>query len=447
MHWPCSPRRNGNFISSPNIQGKTMQVVSTFPFLIVVLALAACGGGGGSSGDSSGTTLSGVASKGPLDGASICAYALREGQRGDQIGSCATSDAAGHYRLDLADYRGDVLIEASGGSYIDEATGLSTPLVTPLRTLETDVAGGALSTAVTPLTEITTRLAEANGGLDRARFDAAAARVEREFGVDDIRHTLPANALQPDAHAAEAQRQYGLALAGIAQFQQTMASGLDAALDRVRACVNGTGTCGNDRIGLAVSQQRFIATHPDLYPDAGEAATGGGSGGACVVRATGNTASLCLMGLDASTQACNATSLAPLLNATLVDYFQGEVAYTSARRCGDEIHILWDVATRSVASRHMEWYRTDADGLVFVDTAVVPVSGNSGLMGNVSGSPLLASISATANVDVYGRLRISINTPEAVWLGMTVPALDQGGPLDFRITRAGSQLALKMSAN
>ena len=425
-----------------------MKVPSTLPSMFLVLALAACGGGGGSSGGSSGgATVSGVASKGPLDGANICAYALRDGRKGEQIGACVNTDAMGQYRLDLGGYRGDALIEASGGSYIDEATGLSTPLTTPLRTLETDISGGALSAAVTALTEIATRLAEADGGLDSARFAAAAARVEREFGVDDIRHTLPANALNPDTHAADAQRQYGLALAGIAEFQQAMTSGLDATLERARACVDGTSTCASDRIGLAVSQQRFITTHPDLYPEAGETATVGGSGGACVVRATGNTASLCLMGLDAGSQSCNAASLAPLLNATLVDYFQGDVSYTSARRCGDEAHILWDVATRSVASRQMELYNTAAEGWVFIDTAVLPRSGSSGFMGNVAGNPLMASISATGNVDVYGRIRMSIGTPEAVWRGMTVPTPDQGGPGHFRITRAGSELALRMIGN
>ena len=65
--------------------------------------LAACGGGGTSPplGSGAGTNItSGVVSKGPLNSANVCAYALSDSaSQGAQIGNCTSTDAVGNYSV------------------------------------------------------------------------------------------------------------------------------------------------------------------------------------------------------------------------------------------------------------------------------------------------------------------------------------------------------------
>ena len=237
-----------------------LSIASSVVSLFAAVLLAGCGGGGGasSSGGSASTSLSGVASKGPLDGARVCAHALVEGVLGAQVGDCVTTDAQGGYRLDLGGYVGDVLIEASGGGYIDEASGQWVALAEPLRAVAIGVTGGETSVAVTALTEIATRLAESQGGLRRERVAAALERVESEFGIADILHTQPADALQDAGPADAARRAYGLALAGVAQYQRDLGGGnLATSLDRVRDCLADASQCGLIRMHLDWARQIF----------------------------------------------------------------------------------------------------------------------------------------------------------------------------------------------
>ncbi len=72
--------------------------------------------------------------------------------RGAALGSCTTSDANGNYSLTVPVATGALWVEASGGTYIDETTAVSTTLPagsTP-RALVT-VNGGSVVTMLTPL--------------------------------------------------------------------------------------------------------------------------------------------------------------------------------------------------------------------------------------------------------------------------------------------------------
>ena len=94
--------------------------------LMTLMIETGCGGGGtytASNVGSGGTGfISGVASKGPLGNASVNAYAIANGQTGALIGSSKT-DANGNYSMPIGAYSGAVMLQVSGGSYTEEATG------------------------------------------------------------------------------------------------------------------------------------------------------------------------------------------------------------------------------------------------------------------------------------------------------------------------------------
>ena len=87
----------------------------------------------------------------------MCGYALAVKAGGAALGSCFTSDANGNYTLTVPAATCALWVEASGGTYIDETTAVSTTLPagsTP-RALVT-VNGGSVVTMPTPLTPLTT---------------------------------------------------------------------------------------------------------------------------------------------------------------------------------------------------------------------------------------------------------------------------------------------------
>ena len=111
---------------------------TAFGFLAVTglaLSLAACGGGGGG-GSGGGTTppppvtgtVSGTAVKGPVSGGTMTAYALSNGAMGAKIAS-ATTGADGSFSLSMGSYAGPVMLQMTGGTYTDEATGANMPMM------------------------------------------------------------------------------------------------------------------------------------------------------------------------------------------------------------------------------------------------------------------------------------------------------------------------------
>ena len=81
------------------------------------------------------TTISGSAVKGPVSGATVT---VKNATTGATVGTTTTT-ATGAYTLSVP-YTGDAIVEVSGGTYTDEATGATTTLSSPMRTVVT--AGG-----------------------------------------------------------------------------------------------------------------------------------------------------------------------------------------------------------------------------------------------------------------------------------------------------------------
>lgn len=255
----------------------------------VGVVLSACGGGGGADPVvppvTGVNTVAGVASKGPLSGATLCAYAITNGSKGAVIGSCVQSAATGAYTLDLGTYTGPVLLEATGGSYVDEATGATVTLATPLRSVLPNFAGGSTSAAVTALTELAYQLAAAGtGGLTAANAQSAQTTVQGNFGVADILATQPVDALNLPAGATADQKAYALALATVSQYLQAQPGGttLVGALQTLQTCLAGSG-CGTLGSDLAAALASFQGAHTGYaglsLPATAFGGTGGGAGG------------------------------------------------------------------------------------------------------------------------------------------------------------------------
>jgi hypothetical protein len=185
----------------------------------MALLQAGCGGGGSPAGVSGTNVVSGLASKGPLNGAIIRVYQLNaDGSIGGQIGSDTPTNSNGTYSVNIGNYSGAAVVEASGGTYVDEATQVTTRLVTPLRTALSNVSGN-VTVAITPLTEMAAKMAESAGGMTKANIETAQNQVQQNIsnGIDIVR-TLPADVLNASSVTpSAAQLEYGILLAAVAQ--------------------------------------------------------------------------------------------------------------------------------------------------------------------------------------------------------------------------------------
>lgn len=157
------------------------------------------------------TTVSGAVVKGPVTGSNVCAYKAAAGGKGDLI-KCTTSATGGNYTMDL-DYVGDVVIEAAGGSYTDEATNTTKTLSDPLQVVLSS-QGGATTGMVTPLTSVAYSLSKnLSGGVSSSNFNSAASTVVTQFQLGtgvNLATTAPVVGASANA--------YGKALNGVSKY-------------------------------------------------------------------------------------------------------------------------------------------------------------------------------------------------------------------------------------
>jgi hypothetical protein len=190
-----------------------------------LFALAACGGGSGIGDASSlGGIIGGTGLKGPVGGATVTAYAVSGGAIGAPIGTAMT-DTSGSFSIPIGGYAGPVMLQLAGGSYVDEATGLTMPMASgDLMTavLPAVAAGSTVSgIRITPLTAMAQSMAQNTaGGMTDANVMAANAAIGSYFLVGDILHTQPMNPLVTDSvnGASQDAINYGMALAAMSQY-------------------------------------------------------------------------------------------------------------------------------------------------------------------------------------------------------------------------------------
>jgi hypothetical protein len=177
------------------------------------LGMVACGGGGGGSASPASLNVAGQAIKGPVSGGQVCAYTLSSPRQ--QI-ACTTTDANASYQLQLPVGTGEVLLEVTGGSYIDEATGQKVALTTPLRTL-TKAGGPIENVLMTPFTELAVQRATVGnpgGNLTLVGFQTQIGALETGLGITGL-----ANG-KPFGGSSEADQKYLAALTSFSKQQQ-----------------------------------------------------------------------------------------------------------------------------------------------------------------------------------------------------------------------------------
>ena len=164
------------------------------------------------------------------------------------------TDSNGAYSATL-DYVGDVLVEATGGSYTDEATGATASLGDPLQVVVSAQSGSTVG-YVTPLTTVAVSLSKGlSGGMSSANFGAAASNVATQFqlGSVDLAKSKPDLA----SGAADA---YGKALRSISQYITAYSGAFKTATGQTisfafngsdKIVIGGTGAGGGSAVCAA----------------------------------------------------------------------------------------------------------------------------------------------------------------------------------------------------
>jgi hypothetical protein len=147
------------------------------------ITLAACGGGGSSTA-SNNVNVGGQVTKGPTANAQVCAYLLVNSVKGALIG-CTQSLADSSYSLSVP-ANTEILIEAIGGTYVDEATSVVTPLGTTLVAMTKTGAStnGTDSVVITALTTAATKTDPA--GMSMAKYKAHLAKLAALLGISEV---------------------------------------------------------------------------------------------------------------------------------------------------------------------------------------------------------------------------------------------------------------------
>lgn len=220
---------------------KVKSIISTFVSL-GVMTLLGCGGGGGGSAPAptppppvGSITISGVVAKGPLNGADVAVYAVDKntGKFDRTLGTIAngktSTDGSGKYSINILNPpTGAVIIEVTGGTYTDEASGTADVKLTALlRAIVSAVADGD-KIAVTPFTEMAYKKAEGIGTgaagtlvtFTKSSIDDSNSSIAKTFGIDNVITTLP---FDPTSAAAAAtatpsQKKYSAALGTFSQL-------------------------------------------------------------------------------------------------------------------------------------------------------------------------------------------------------------------------------------
>lgn len=165
------------------------------------------------------TDITGIA-KGPITDGALTIYALNpDGSYGAVLETKSVSPTDGAYSATIS-YSGDAVIEVSGGTYTDEATGATVELSDKLRAV---VAGltGSVTVAVTPVTEVAAAIALADSSAYslKTRIQNANYVVGALSGNINIINTLPADPTNTASQTASTDAvTYGLLLGTVSQM-------------------------------------------------------------------------------------------------------------------------------------------------------------------------------------------------------------------------------------
>lgn len=185
--------------------------------MIFSLILTACLGGGGGGAPAA---LGGAVIKGPVTSATITVYTMNaDGSQGTLVAGPVQSDSAGNWTANLSGGgSGPFLVVATGGSYVDEATGVTLNAPTMRSILPNATLG---SIPVTPLTDALVHRVqqEALNGVTTLDdvIDQVALGFQTAFGFDPLA-VVPTPPMNPASGASIAELQYAALLGAISHM-------------------------------------------------------------------------------------------------------------------------------------------------------------------------------------------------------------------------------------
>jgi len=193
------------------------------------LFLFACGGGSsGTTNPPTAGTVSGTVVKGPVSGATVTAYAITNGTMGAQVGG-GTTDSMGNFSISIGDYSGPMMLQASGGTYTDEATGTTMTIETGdvMTCAIPSVASGVTTVGIqiTPITSMaSSRVHAMTGGITAANIATASTAMGNYFMIGDILHAIPMNPRVAGSGTGASQdaKNYGMSIAAMSQYAKTI---------------------------------------------------------------------------------------------------------------------------------------------------------------------------------------------------------------------------------
>ncbi len=197
---------------------KIRNLITSF-LLLTCAALTGCGGGG----DTPATVVTGTVMAGPVALANVTAFAVTaSGVKGAQLGLTTSTSIQGVYSINVGGYTGPLLLEVTGGTYTDEATGaLKVPT-----TLRAAVTAGSGNNAVniTPLTELAVKKMPA---LNTTVISSVNKDIGDLFKVTNITGTTPVVATGSSAATTPGDPKvvYGLVLAALSQLLDNQGPG------------------------------------------------------------------------------------------------------------------------------------------------------------------------------------------------------------------------------
>ena len=158
-----------------------------------------------------------------ISGATVTVYAFGDGVQGRRLGG-STTDAEGNYSLEIRAASQLVLVEAAGGTYVEQATGttVTIPGGDVLRAIVPYESGQPVETMVTPLTHLVSGLTSykiRQGLTPLQAYSEAKATIDQYLTVDTA-SAIPIDITQAGdtVNAVSEEALYGFYLAGISNL-------------------------------------------------------------------------------------------------------------------------------------------------------------------------------------------------------------------------------------
>jgi hypothetical protein len=177
----------------------------------------------GAGGASVNGMISGTAVMGPVSGGTVKAFAITNGIMGAQLAGGPT-DTHGNFILPIGAYAGAVMLQMSGGTYTDLATGATMTMYSGevMTTVIQSISSGSTMTGIhiTPLTSMAqARAQNMAGGMTAVNIAAANTAVGTYFTVSDILLTQPMDplVLNSGTGATLDMKNYGMVIAAMSQ--------------------------------------------------------------------------------------------------------------------------------------------------------------------------------------------------------------------------------------